>query len=43
MRRNFMVGKVRDSRAELTMTLTSESGARRSHLARSKIDQLAGT
>lgn len=29
MRRNFKVGKVRDSRAEITMTLVSESGARR--------------
>lgn len=29
MRRNFTVGKVSDSRAEVTMTLVSESGARR--------------
>ncbi len=29
MRRNFSVGKVSDSRAEVTMTLVSESGARR--------------
>jgi hypothetical protein len=46
MRRNFMVGKVRDSRAELTMTLTNESGARRERstlgftkLAENGIDQ----
>jgi outer membrane lipoprotein-sorting protein len=29
VRKNFMVGKVRDSRGEITMTLVSESGAKR--------------
>jgi hypothetical protein len=29
MRRNFMVGKVRDSRSEITMTLINSGGARR--------------
>lgn len=35
MRRNFLVGKVRDSRADVTMTLVSGSGTRRVRSTRS--------